>query len=55
MAYLLWKSSTFTAAASIWSLGVVVGSIVTGLLLGDGAQISWQRLAIGGFGGCWCY
>ena len=50
VAYLLWKSPTFTAAALIWSVGVVVGSVIVGLLLGDGDRISWQRLALGGFG-----
>lgn len=50
VAYLLWKSPTYTAAALIWSVGVVVGSVIVGLLLGDGEHISWQRLALGGFG-----
>lgn len=50
VAYLLWKSPTYTAAALIWSVGVVVGSVIVGLLLGDGKHISWQRLALGGFG-----
>lgn len=50
VAYLLWKSSTHTAAALIWSVGVVVGSVIAGLLLGDGEKITWQRLALGGFG-----
>lgn len=50
VAYLLWKSPTYTAAALIWSVGVVVGSVVVGLLLGDGEHLSWQRLAVGGFG-----
>jgi hypothetical protein len=50
VAYLLWKSPTFTAAALLWAVGVVVGSVVAGLLLGDGEAIGWQRLAIGGFG-----
>lgn len=48
--YLIWKSPTYTAAALIWSVGVVVGSMIVGLLLGDGEKIAWQRLALGGFG-----
>lgn len=50
MAYLLWKSPTFTAAALIWSVGVVIGSVIVGLLLGGGEKIAWPRLALGGFG-----
>ena len=32
------------------AVAVVVGSVVVGLLLGDGEHLSWQRLAVGGFG-----